>query len=408
MRGAVPLVLGLVTCAPALPGVSSPVPLATPVELARGLGAEPARSVPIDSSLDHAEAVAPEPARADPFEMTFVGDVIFGRYRPDGFDPIVQGEYDVFAAVAERLGSHLAVANLETPLVDPLPEACPSHALHCFGASAQMAQHLARAGFDAVSVSNNHAYDMRRAGLEQTPKILAELGLVGLGSVPERAPAVRVQTIEREGWRVGFIAVATRLNGPKPRGLPSIPLVATAALDDEVVPLVMQARAHHDLVVVLVHWGEEYRATPTSAQRRMAHELVDAGVDVVVGHHPHVLQGIERYGDGVIAYSMGNFLFDNPSEAQCQSAILRVRFRGDGCLDEVVVHPVSIERVPVEHPVPATGARGERVRRRIRTLSEPWGVRWTDDGDSLALDAPRCARTPGPSGRRGSGRAWRR
>ncbi|MEM9458680.1 MAG: CapA family protein [Myxococcota bacterium] len=355
---------------------------------------DPAPEPPV-STLRPPHDPAPEPPelrpkRADLFEMTFVGDMIFGRYRTDGFDPIAEDGFDVFAPTRALLDAHLVVGNLETPLAFELPQKSPIASPFRFGASAQMAQHLARAGFDAVSVANNHAYDLRRAGLEQTPRILAALGIVGLGSVPDEPPTVRVQTVEREGWRIGFVAVATRLNGPRPRGLPSIPLVPTRELDDRVIPLVRRARASHDLIVVLVHWGEEGRRTPTAAQRFVAHQLVDAGVDLVVGHHPHVLQGIESYHGGVIAYSMGNFLFDNVNEIPRQTGVLRIRARGRECLNAVVFHPVLIEPTPVEHPVPAPGARGQPVKQRLQTLSEPWGTHWRDEGDALVLDPLAC------------------
>ena len=357
--------------------------------------AVPLRVAPISSEPAEAAAASELPegierARVDPFEMTFVGDVIFGRYRASGFDPIAEDGFEVFSEVTELLRSHLTIGNLETPLVYALPERSPIVSPARFGASAEMARPLLHAGFHAMSVANNHAYDLRRAGLEETPEILAELGIVALGPAREEPPAVRVQTIEREGWRVGVLAVATRLNGPKPRGLPSIPLVPTLELDDQIVPLVRQARASHDLMVVLVHWGEEYRGTPTSAQRSIAHDLVDAGVDVVVGHHPHVLQGIERYGDGVIAYSMGNFLFDNPEEIQRQTGILRVRARAHGCLDAAVLHPVIIDGTPAVHPVPVTGDEGEEIEDRVRRSSERWGTRWVEQGDALVLDMPGC------------------
>lgn len=340
-----------------------------------------------------ASAPAPdrERARADVFEMAFVGDVIFGRYRAQGFDPIAEDGIEVFAEVTELLRSNLTIGNLETPVVRALPEKSPIVSSARFGASAEMAFPLAGAGFHAMSLANNHAYDLRGSGLEETPEILAELGIVALGPASDEPPTVRLQTLERDGWRVGVVAVATRLNGRKPYGLPSIPLVPTVELAKQLGPLVKEARASHDLLLVLVHWGEEYRDTPTSAQRWAAHALVDAGVDIVVGHHPHVLQGIERYGDGIIAYSMGNFLFDNPESTQRQTGVLRIRARGRGCLDAVMFHPVRIEADPVVHPVPATGEHADAIEARLRRLSERWGTRWVEQGDALALDVPGCS-----------------
>jgi poly-gamma-glutamate capsule biosynthesis protein CapA/YwtB (metallophosphatase superfamily) len=333
----------------------------------------------------------PEPVRADTFEMAFVGDVIFGRYRAQGFDPIAEDGFEVFGEVTGLLRADLTIGNLETPLVHELPEKSPIVSVARFGASAEMASPLARAGFHAMGVANNHAYDLRRAGLHETPEILAELGIVALGPAHDEPPTVRVQTIERRGWRVGVLAIATRLNGRKPHGLPSIPLVPTLELAKQLGPLVKAARASHDLIVVLVHWGEEYRDTPTSAQRWAAHALVDAGVDIVVGHHPHVLQGIERYGYGVIAYSLGNFLFDNLESTQRQTGVLRVRARDHGCLDAVVFHPVRIEGEPVVHPVPATDEHADEIEARIRRLSKRWGTRWVEQGDALALLMPGCS-----------------
>lgn len=385
-----PPVTSAPTSATAEPEVLAEPAVARPVEAAAATNRCGTIAAVVERHEGDLTEPAPAPARADPFEMTFVGDVIFGRYHARGYAPIAEDGFAVFSAVTELLRSHLTIANLETPLVHELPRRSPIVSPARFGASAEMAEPLSRAGFHAVSLANNHAYDLRREGLEQTPQILAELGIVALGPAHDEPPTVRVQTIEREGWRVGVLAVATRLNGPKPYGLPSIPLVPTLELAERLVPLVKEARASHDLMVVLVHWGEEYRGTPTSAQRWAAHELVDAGVDVIVGHHPHVLQGIERYGDGVIAYSMGNFLFENIERIPRQTGVLRVRARGRGCLDAVVFDPVLVEGTPVVHPVPATGDHGKEIKDRLRRLSKGWGTRWVEQRDSLVLDMPGC------------------
>lgn len=405
--------LGVVVagCGLAPRSASAPGAVARPVVGVAGATASPGEAVPTRGGSQRSDVVsrsasepAPAPETVEVLEMTFVGDVIFGRYRADGFDAIAEEEegqaaQEVFSAVQPLLRAHLAIGNLETPLVRELPEKSPIVSSARFGASAQMARALVGAGMHAMSVANNHAYDLRRAGIEQTPEILAELGIVALGSVPREGPTVRVQTLEREGWRVGVVAVATRLNGPRPRGLPEIPRVPTLELDERIVPLVKDARASHDVIVVVVHWGEEYRETPTSAQRSVAHDLVDAGVDVVVGHHSHVLQGVERYREGVIAYSLGNFLFDNPEEVQRQTGVLRVRMRGRGrgqgqgrgCLDAVVFAPVWIADAPSVRPVAATGELRERIEARMRRLSERWGTRWVAREEGMVIDAPGCS-----------------
>src|SRR5690606_1649612 len=195
------------------------------------------------------------------------------------------------------------------------------------------------AGFHVLSLANNHSYDMRGDGVEQTPEILGELGIVPVGAARFDAPRVRVETVEREGWRVGIIAVTTVANIPELPGLPPLPLVELGELAEALVPRVEDARVSHDLVVVLVHWGLEYADEPDWAQRKAAHAMVEAGADLVIGHHPHVLQGIERHGHGLIAYSLGNFLFENVKDVPRQTGVLRVRYDGRGCMERVVLHP---------------------------------------------------------------------
>ena len=351
--------------------------------------AEPVHAASVASpALD--EAFEPSPSRAEAFELTFVGDVILGRYRGDGYDPIPDGEHEPFAEVTELLRSDLVVGNLETPLVRTLPVESPVGSRYSFGADAALARHLLPAGFDALSLANNHAYDMLATGVRETPEILAELGIAPLGAVSEEpGENIRVETIEREGWRVGFVAVTTQSNVARQPGLP-LPLVDTPELATRVVPLVEEARVSHDLVVVLVHWGLEYADEPDWVQQQAARALVEAGADLVIGHHPHVLQGIERHGHGLIAYSLGNFLFENVKEIPRLTGVLRVRYDGRGCLEAVTLHSAFVKSGPIKHPAPATGFMGQQVRERVRSLSRRWGTRFRDVGEDLALEGLGC------------------
>lgn len=347
------------------------------------------------TAVPAADALEPAPGRSASLELTFVGDVILGRYRDDGYDPIPDGVSEPFAEVGALLRSDLVVGNLETPLVRTLPQASPVGARYSFGADAALARHLVPAGFDALSLANNHAYDMLATGVEETPAILRELGITPLGGASEASDeAVRVETIEREGWRVGFVAVTTQSNVRPLPGLPlpPLPLVEQAELAARVVPLVEDARVSHDLVVVLVHWGLEYADEPDWQQQQAARAMIEAGADLVIGHHPHVLQGIERHGHGLIAYSLGNFLFENVKEIPRQTGVLRVRYDGRGCMEAVVLHPAFVKSVPIKHPVPATGFMAQQVRARVRALSERWGTRFRDEGEDLVVEGLGCPR----------------
>jgi poly-gamma-glutamate capsule biosynthesis protein CapA/YwtB (metallophosphatase superfamily) len=394
-------------------GASEPVRSASAMHIERFM-VEPVRS----TGTQHVEAAAADPVptaiatpptdiaalepsagRADAFELTFVGDVILGRYRDDGYDPIPDGEHEPFAEVTELLRSDLVVGNLETPLVRTLPERSPVGARYSFGADAALARHLLPAGFHALSLANNHAYDMLAVGVEETPEILGELGIVPLGAASDEGDeAVRVETIEREGWRVGLVAVTTQTNVAPLPGMPPLPLVEPGELAARVVPLVEDARVAHDLVVVLVHWGIEYADEPDWVQQQAARALVEAGADLVIGHHPHVLQGIERHGHGLIAYSLGNFLFENVKEIPRQTGVLRVRYDGRGCMEAAVLHPVFVKSVPIKHPVPATGFMAQQIRERVRLLSQRWSTRFRDEGEDLVVEGLGCSRgAPGPA-----------
>ena len=338
---------------------------------------------------------SPAPTARQPLELTFVGDIIFGRYRGDNtFDPILGAGHQPFADIAELMRADIVLGNLETPLTRELPQKSPIGAQFRFGASKDMARHLVDGGFTALSLANNHAFDLRAQGMLDSPVILRELGLIPLGASRTEPPVFRVEPIERQGWKVGFLAVTARRNAPHFAGTPDLPFLSTNDFDATLGPLIEAARPEHDLIIVFVHWGEEYADAPGVHQRRAAKALIDRGADLVVGHHPHVLQGIERHGRGAIAYSMGNFLFENTNEVPRLTGVLRARFDPQRCLEALTFHPAYIKRTPSKHPVPATGRQGSLVRARMTALGAGLDTRFERDGEDLVLTDFPC--TPRP------------
>jgi hypothetical protein len=249
-----------------------------------------------------------------------------------------------------------------------------------------------------MSLANNHAFDLRAAGMIDSPEILRELGIVPLGASRSEPPTFLVDTVERAGWKVGFLAVTTRRNAPHFEGTPVLPFLTTTEIPDTLGPVVEAARAAHDLVIVYVHWGEEYADAPAVYQRKAAKALLDRGAALVVGHHPHVLQGIERHGRGAVAYSLGNFLFENTNEVPRLTGVLRARFDPRRCLDALTFHPAFIKRTPSKHPAPATGGMGKLVRNRMTTLSQELGTELELVGEDLRLAGFPCDE-PDPSAR---------
>jgi hypothetical protein len=344
-------------------------------------------------------------SKADAIELTFVGDVIFGRYREDNvFDPIVdpskiRAEEPLagpFAEIQAQLDSDVLVGNLETPVIEALPVKSPIGSKFRFGGGRSDVAMLAAAGFDVLSLANNHYFDLREDGQLQTPKILSEEGIFPIGAGRTEDPLYRIETHAAKGWKIGFLSVTNRINAPVRAGTPQVPYIE---LDDMVAtlgPLLQQARADHDLLIVAVHWGDEYEEAPSVYHQKAARGLIDAGADMLIAHHPHVLQGIERYKNGLIAYSMGNFLFEHTGAIPRLTGVLRTRWtQADAgqCLAEVVFHPAYMKRTPYPHPTFATGGMGKQVRGRVVDQAKALGSSFVqiDGGEDLRLDGlPSC------------------
>ncbi len=236
-----------------------------------------------------------------------------------------------FAQVQPWLATaDLAFANLESPLT-VAPYGGDGYDLR---APPEAVAALEAAGFDAVSLANNHALDGGTVGLAQTLNALEAAGIAGL---------VGWETGRLVDWETGRLVHWAPLPVYQPTNPPihqstNIPIYHLLAFDDTVAPLHLVAAAdavsaaaeRADLVIVSIHWGGEYQAAPTSRQRAIAGRLSAAGADLIVGHGPHVPQRIEWAGETLVVYSLGNFLFDQPYPADCRwGVVLRVTLRGD-------------------------------------------------------------------------------
>jgi poly-gamma-glutamate synthesis protein (capsule biosynthesis protein) len=213
----------------------------------------------------------------------------------------------LLGAAVERLRSaDLRFANLEAPLIDNgVPLFSTGVRLH----SPESTVHLLRQlGIDVVSVANNHLADMGIAGVRSTLARLDEAHIASIGAGHDRKEAESPRIVEVKGRRIGFLAACDNEGGGASWHQPGVNVLAPRRL----VAAVTSLRAQVDYVVVSVHTGLEFQPAPEPFFRDLAHRLIDAGAVLVVGHHPHVPQGIERHGNGLIAYSLGDFLFDMP------------------------------------------------------------------------------------------------
>jgi poly-gamma-glutamate synthesis protein (capsule biosynthesis protein) len=274
------------------------------------------------------------------------------------------------------------------------PERSPIYIGSRFGADKAAARALVN-HFDALGVANNHALDLLTAGLRETPEVLRELGLVPVGEAHATGDPVQVATLERAGWRIALLAATTWTNRSFAPGDPALAVYRTGELPRRLLPAVTAAREDHDLVVVLLHWGQEYTEGPDHAQKLVARRLIAGGADLVVGHHPHVLQGLERHDTGLVAYSLGNFLFANTDERSRRSGVLRVRYiPGKRCPERASFHPVWLGEAPGFTPAPATGPRAKEIRQRMQAQSKQLRTALTVEDEALVLASWPCDPAP--------------
>jgi len=251
--------------------------------------------------------------RPDPgVSLLFAGDMMLGR----AVEAAASSRRDwafPFRRVAVRVhGADIAFGNLECVAATSGPSIA-------FRADPRTLDGLREAGFDVISLANNHAAD---AGLDALAEMAARLGNLGIAVTGLRYPptAQRPTIVRAKGLRVGFLAYSWSVGDFLPRdGQPEI----ARTRRDDMVAEIAQARGEVDYLVVSLHMGADLAPRSGEGQQEKARAAVDAGADLVVGHHPHVPQEVERYGRGFIAYSLGDFVFDHP-ELSVDGALLEV------------------------------------------------------------------------------------
>jgi poly-gamma-glutamate synthesis protein (capsule biosynthesis protein) len=222
---------------------------------------------------------------------------------------------------------------------------------------------LRAAGIDLVNIANNHIYDYGDQGLYDTISSLDSLGLPYVGAGKNEAEAHRPFLATLRGKRFAFLGYYRGGEAPPAQG--NRPGVAERSLRLMSRDIRSARRNQHaDHVIVSLHWGKEKSETPERWQRRVARALIDAGADAVIGHHPHVLQGIERYRKGIIAYSLGNLIFGGNSRDTYDTAILELRWSGAG--PEYTVIPVRVEGFRASA---LRGPAGDRLVKHVQSLS---------------------------------------
>ena len=250
-------------------------------------------------------------------ELLFVGDIMLSR----GVGRIMaeKGDWEYpFAEIKSTLAeADLLIGNLEGPIGD---SGVKVGSIYSFRADPRAVAGLTSTGFDVLSLANNHIWDYGREALADTFLLLDQAGVGYIGAGVDYEQAHRAVVEEVKGTKIAFLSYTDLIPASVTQVI-SKPAVAYLDLK-QVVPDIVKAEELADLTVVLLHWGEEYKTKHNEKQEAIAHALIDAGADLVVGHHPHVAQEIEQYKDGYIAYSLGNFVFDQNFSTDTRSGLI--------------------------------------------------------------------------------------
>jgi poly-gamma-glutamate synthesis protein (capsule biosynthesis protein) len=301
--------------------------------------------------------------------LGFAGDTSF-THDLDERDPL--GDI-----TAELSAPDLMVVNLETTVAES-DVGTRVDKTYTFKSPPRSVDLLVDAGIDAVQLANNHTLDFQRPALLRTLELLdaGDVAYAGAGPDPDAAYAPRF--LQVKDWTIGLVAFSRVPCDWSASGENTRPEVAWTC-DPFVVDAmasVEAAAAASDLVVVMVHWGIERDHCPQSYQRDLAEAWAAIGADLVIGGHPHVLQGVERIGDTWLVNSTGNFAFPSAREASARSAMFEFTVTEDD---------VSLRAIPLRitggRPHPATGDDAAAI---LQDLSR-WSFGWDFDDDGVAM-----------------------
>jgi len=327
-----------------------------------------------------AVVISASPASAREIVINAVGDIMLAG---SGAATSKRLGYDYpFAATREVLRKgDIAIGNLESPITRS-GNAFTNKKYH-YRSAPQAATALKNAGFSIVTLANNHMMDFGPLALEETRQYLeqAGIGYTGAGATINAARKRAVITVR--GAKIAFLAysltfpddfyAATDRAGTAPG-------IFSFYRDD-----IAGARKEADYVVVSFHWGTENSAITKPYQVAAAHRAIDAGADVVIGHHPHVLQGIERYKNGVIFYSLGNFAFGTASKTAKRSVIARVILEYG--VKGVELVPLNVLNREVHfQPKVLSGKEGQEVIDHLTHISRRWRTTITATGGHYQVE----------------------
>lgn len=262
--------------------------------------------------------------------------------------------FDPFSGIRGLVAAgDLTIGNLEGAISD-WPRFCMPSDREC-RAPGQAIAALAASGFTALTLANNHLQQHGERAVRETISLLEANGIAVVGLAGREAGRCRPVDLDIRGVRVRLLGYSLR---PR-QHFTTTPLYAEG-IREGILRDIAEGRAAGALVIVSIHWGDEFVAVPSREQMVFGREMVAAGCSIVLGHHPHVLQGWERHGRGAILYSLGNLVFDMPwLPSLRRTALADCLLSEDGC-ESVAWHPLELDAW--HRPQPAGDPAASEVR----------------------------------------------
>lgn len=296
---------------------------------ASGGAPDPKISVPSSPPEGLAAGQTSKPSALAGFTVVASGDVLIHPALTEQAEQDGGGKRDyrpIFAGVKPAIsGADLAICHLETPLA---PANGPFKGYPEFSAPPEVATALKDVGYDGCSTASNHTLDMGEAGVNRTLDTLDKAGIKHTGSARDAAEAKKPLIYEVAGAKVGHVSYTFGFNGKQlPAGKPWVS--NTLKADDVIAAAKATKAAGAEIVIASLHWGTEFEHNPTAAQKRDAQKLLaDPSIDLIIGHHAHVVQPFEKIGNKWVAYGLGNHIakHEEPRGVSEEGAMAKFHF----------------------------------------------------------------------------------
>jgi gamma-polyglutamate biosynthesis protein CapA len=231
-------------------------------------------------------------------KLLFVGDVMMTRYVEKRIKKLNREYIYPFEKILNYLKTFdYVIANLEGPISD---KGVKVGSKYSFRMKPDVAEALSKANINIVNLANNHIFDYGKVAFEDTLKNLEKNNIKHIGN------SYKPLIIEKEGVKIGFLGFSDFLKHLEVKE----GKIGIAIVNSNLSEIIKKAKEKVDILIVSFHWGEEYKKIANERQRKIAKIAIDSGADLVIGHHPHIIQNIEKYKDKFIFYSLGNFIFD--------------------------------------------------------------------------------------------------